>query len=306
MLKEIAIVTITVSNLTQVETAWQEHFDYQVADRGTVSAELSEYWQAGATEGQDYIIMQPANDAPVYIRFVADDAVADYTAMASTGWNATELLITDPDDLAARIRGKGFDVIGEPKDLWPAPDAPRALQAVGPGRELLYLTRNNQLAGSLGLDASRPAVERAFIMVLGGHSMQAFNDFYSGKLGLDELEANPFKITMISRANDLDMENNYLLAVVATAPGYLIELDEMPASVKARETQPGHLPPGVAIVGFKAVNLAGGLSWYSETRNLDEFPYDGRETGILQGPAGELIEVIEPEPGDWGLWPGQD
>jgi hypothetical protein len=293
MLKEIAIVTITVSNLAQVESAWQEHFDYQVAERGTISAELSEHWQADATRDQDYTIMQPANDAPVYIRFVNDEAVGAYTAMTSTGWNATELLVTDPDDLAARIRGKGFEVIGEPKDLWPAPDAPRAMQAVGAGRELLYLTRNSQLAGALGLDDSAPAVERAFIMVLGGHSMQAFQEFYSDKLGLEKFVANPFKITMISRANDLDIDSKYPLAVVSTAPGYLIELDEMPESIKARTVQAGHLPPGVAIVGFNATEFAEDLDWYSAPHSLDEFPYNGRQAGILRGPAGEFIEVIE-------------
>ena len=77
MLKEIAIVTITVSNLSQVESSWKEQFEYRVRDTGTVSAELADYWQADAMEGRDYVIMAPKNNAPVYIRFVEDEAVAD-------------------------------------------------------------------------------------------------------------------------------------------------------------------------------------------------------------------------------------
>ena len=72
MLKELALITITVANLAQVESAWQQEFDYQVADRGKISTELADYWDAEATAGADYVIMQPANEAPVYVRFIAD------------------------------------------------------------------------------------------------------------------------------------------------------------------------------------------------------------------------------------------
>ncbi|TDJ44764.1 MAG: hypothetical protein E2O50_02615 [Gammaproteobacteria bacterium] len=306
MLKEIAIVTIVVSNLGQVETAWKEHFNYAVEDRGTVSSELSEYWGAEKMTGHDYIVMQPANDAPVFIRFVEDAAAASYTPMTSHGWNATELLVKDPDTLEAGMQDSAFKVVGPSKDLWPAPDAPRAMQAIGPGNELVYLTRNNQAAEALGLDDTMPLAERPFIMVLGGPSMGELGEFYGGTL---ELRVDPpsfFKISMISKANNLDPEEVYPLSIVYTAPGYLIELDELPESVGPREVQPGHLPPGVAIVGFNAINLVEGLNWRSKPRALNDFPYNGREAGILIGPAGELIEVIEPELGDWGLWPGME
>ena len=78
MLKELALITITVANLAQVESAWQQEFDDQVADRGKISTELADYWDAEDTAGSDYVIMQPANEAPVYIRFVADPTVKHY------------------------------------------------------------------------------------------------------------------------------------------------------------------------------------------------------------------------------------
>ena len=64
MLKEIAIVTITVTNLAQVESAWNSFFGYEVADRGTVSADLAAHWNATAMAGLDYAVMQPAGAAP--------------------------------------------------------------------------------------------------------------------------------------------------------------------------------------------------------------------------------------------------
>jgi hypothetical protein len=297
MLKEIAIVTITVTNLAQVETAWKEHFGYRVKDQGTVSSELSVYLNASATEGQDYLVMQPKNEAPVYVRFIEDEAVIDYTPMTSYGWNATELLVSDPDALAAGMEQEdsAFKVVGPPKDLWPAPNAPRAMQAIGPGGELLYLTRNQQAAGALGLDETMPLAERPFIMVLGGPSMSELTEFYGGTLELMVDQPSFFKITMISKANNLDMETTYPLTIAYAAPGYLIELDELPEATGPREVEEGHLPPGVAIVSFNSDGINEEVDWVSEPQKLEEFPYNGRSAGIFRGPAGELIEVILPK-----------
>ncbi len=298
MLKELALITITVSNLAQVETAWQQHFDYQIADRGRVSTELAEYWDADAAAGSDYVIMQPFNDAPVYIRFVEDAAVSDYRPMTSYGWNATELLVSDPDKLAAGMAGSAFEIVGPPKDLWPAPDAPRAMQVAGPGHELVYLTKNNKAAAALQLDASMPLAERPFIMVLGGPSMTKMTEFYSGTLGLQADPPSAWKITMISRANDLNPDTVYPLAIVRTAPGYMIELDELPTTIGPRAVTAGHLPPGVAVVGFNSDGLDAQVEWISEPRTMDEFPYAGRKAGIFRGPAGELVEVNLPNDGE--------
>ena len=297
MLKEIALITIVVTNLAQVESAWTEFFGYEVSDRGEISEQLADLWNADDMTGHGFVTMVPANDASVYIRFVEDEATADYQPMTSHGWNATELLVRDTDAVATSLRESPFTIVGEPKDLWPAPDAPRAMQALGPGNELIYLTTNSQAAGALGLDESMPLVERAFIMVVGGPSMSELTEFYGGTL---ELRVDPpsfFKITMISRANDLDIETVYPLAIAYTAPGNLIELDELPASVGARPVADGHLPPGVAIVGFKGDAVSEELNWVSRPRVMQEAPYNGCKAGIIHGPAGELIEVILPGDG---------
>lgn len=293
MLKEIAIVTIIVTNLSQVQLAWQKHFGYGVADSGAVSTELAEVWDAGAMAGSPYVIMQPANQAPVYIRFVEDATAVGYTAMTTFGWNATEILVTDTDSLAETIAGPDFTIVGAPKDLWNAPNAPRAMQVIGPAGELLYLTSNSQATAALGLGADMPAVERAFIMVLGGPSMQDFADFYGSKLGLQVGEPMAFQLSTFSRINKLPADNKYPLALVNTAPGYMIEVDELPATLPPRKVLPGHLPPGIAIVGFHSDGSSAQLEWVSEPTALKEFPYNGRKVGLLRGPAGELLEVIQ-------------
>jgi hypothetical protein len=295
MLKEFALITITVTNLAQVESAWKEQFNYLTRDTGEVSEQLAEYWQAPDMAGSPYIVMQPRNQAKVYIRFVEDEQVASYKPMTSHGWNATELLATDVDQIALNMEGSAFEVIGAPKDLWPAPNAPRVMQAIGPGGELLYITRNFQAAGALGLDESQPLVERAFIMVLGGPSMDDLTTFYGSRLGLQIDDPTPFQITTISEANNLDPETTYPLAIAYTAPGYLLELDELPEAIGPREVVEGRLPPGVAIVGFNSDGISAEVDWVSEPRAIEDFPYRGRRAGILRGPTGELIEILLPK-----------
>lgn len=296
MLKEIAIVTIAVTNLGQVEESWRSHFDYETVAHGEVSTELATHWQAPAMAGDAFVLLRPPGDAPVYVRLIDAPDAADYQPMTSTGWNATELLVRDTDRVAAGMEDSAFEVIGAPRPLWDAPDAPRVMQALGAGNELLYLTTNQRAMQGLGLDDSMPLVERPFIMVAGGQSMADFRSFYVDTLGLMMSEPSPFRITMISKANDLPLDTTYPLSVINLSPGYLIEVDELPQGIGARKARADRLPPGIAVVSFTATEAIDNLPWVATPAPLQEFPYSGREAGLLRGPGGELIEVIfQPE-----------
>ena len=141
MLRYIAVVTLVVNQLSAVEEPYRLHLNYTAMHRGTVSAEQAALWAAPAMTGKPFVILGPASGEPVYLRFIEDQAAVMPAPGTSFGWNAAELLVTDPDRLAAELEGPAFRVIGEPRDLWAAPDAPRAMQAYGPAGELLYFTR---------------------------------------------------------------------------------------------------------------------------------------------------------------------
>ena len=293
MLKEIVIITITMANLNGMDVAYRDYLGYELIEHAAVSTELAALWSAPAMAGQPSMILQPSNEAPVYLRFVEDEPVADYAPMTSWGWNATEILVADPDGLADRLANSPFKVIGPPKDLWAAPDAPRALQALGPGNEVLYLTSNPRMERVFGLTANY-GIERVFIMVVGGPSMDALRGFYADTLGAPSEAATPFQISVIANANGLDPETTFPLAVAAIAPGYLIELDEYPPTIGARASNIGHLPSGIAVVAFTAEGLDPAKpDWRSAPRRMAEFPYDGRSVGVTVGPAGEWIELID-------------
>jgi len=289
VLKSIIIVTISVLHLGPVEDAYRSQLDYRPVERGAVSAETAVTWDARSMEGRGYLIMQPANRERVYLRFVENPTTEGHAAMTTHGWNATELLVTDPDTLAERLADSSFEIVGPPKDLWAAPNAPRAMQVIGPAGELLYLTRNHRFTVNTPVD-------RVFIMVLAGPSMAALDAWYSNRLGLDVGDPMPYAITMVSRALGLPMDTTYPLAIATVSPRFLIELDEYPPHVGARPVTDGFLPPGTSMVTFAVDDLAAlDLDWRAPPQTLAELPYAGRRTAVTVGPAGEWIELTESE-----------
>jgi hypothetical protein len=237
--------------------------------------------------GHDYLIMQPESGADVYVRFVEDTPTPDYMPLASHGWNATELLVTDPDALATRMQDSPFEVVGPPADLWAAPDAPRAMQAVGPGNEVLYLTRNNDFT-------INSPVDRVFIMVLGGQSLAERSDYYADKMGLSLGDPLQLPVPFMADIQGVAPDTLYRLRVAILSPQFLLELDEYPSGIERRSIKPGHLPPGTAMVSFTADNLdALDVDWRATPAAIQSFPYNGRRTGVTVGPAGEWLELIE-------------
>ncbi|MAF84759.1 MAG: hypothetical protein QGH93_10670 [Gammaproteobacteria bacterium] len=287
MLKSIIIVTISVLNLNSIEDAYHDHLGYTAVDQGELSAATTEIWNTGNMTGSKYLVMQPSSNEKVYLRFVENPTTEGHTAMTTHGWNSTELLVKDPDTLAEQLAGSPFTLIGPPKDLWPAPNAPRAMQVLGPANEVLYLTNNQNFEFSA-------IVDRVFISVLSGPSMTELADYYSNKLGLRVSEATPFKITVVANMQKMPADTTYPLAVATISERFLIELDEYPPSTSARPVTNGYLPPGTSMVTFEVEDLdALDVNWRAAPKTLDGLPYGGRRTAVTVGPAGEWIELIE-------------
>jgi hypothetical protein len=287
MLKSIVIVTISVLNLASVEDAYRDYLGYTAIEQGKISPEIAQVWDTTEMTNRDYLLMQPASREKVYLRFIENPATKNHAAMTTHGWNATELLVKDPDALAEQLAESPFAIIGPPKNLWAAPDAPRAMQVRGPADEVLYLTRNNKFS-------INTFVDRVFIMVVAGPSMTELDNYYAQKTGLVVGNATPFPISVVSRAQGLPPDTTYPLAIATVSQEFLIELDEYPASIKARPKEEGFLPAGTSMVSFEVADLdAFNIAWRAAPKILHERPYDGRRTAVTVGPAGEWLELIE-------------
>lgn len=293
MLTAIVAVTMTAPDLAVVERAYGDFLGYRVVDRGTLAVELAEAWGAPALAGRDFLLLQPESGAPVYLRVIRQDAVEGFAAMRTHGWNSNEILVEDTYAVHERLKDSPFRIIGEPKGLSVNPEV-IALQALGPAEELVYLTRIPPGKSLFNLGSARSFVDRTFIVVLGGPDMEAMRRFYSERLGMPVTAAMDSKITVLARAWELPVEQDFKLAIVQFPENFLIELDEYPPAATPRPRRPGELPPGMSMVSFTVRNLdAVDVEFLAPPRRIEAAPYDGRRTAVTLGAAGEYVELVE-------------
>lgn len=58
-MKLLRAATLTVSDLERSIANYAKYFDYSVVERGDVPADLAASWQAPASAGLPYAVMQP-------------------------------------------------------------------------------------------------------------------------------------------------------------------------------------------------------------------------------------------------------
>jgi catechol 2,3-dioxygenase-like lactoylglutathione lyase family enzyme len=292
MLSAIVAVTLLVPDVDAAAGAWQRTLGYETVERGQVLQETAGLWGAPALAGRDFALLQPASGEPVYVRMVESGA-APGPAMRSLGWNATEILVADPAQLAPRLERTPFHVIGPPAPLEFNP-AVTAMQALGPAGELLYFTRMPAGKSKFGLGSATSFVDRVFIVVLGVHDLRGTLDFYATKFGLPTTEPAPTRVDILADAWGLPRGHSFPIAIVRLPERFLIEVDEYPPGAADRPAASGELPAGMAMVSFDVDSLEPFLSrLVAPPAALRGLPYSGRRAGVLRGPSGEHIELIE-------------
>jgi catechol 2,3-dioxygenase-like lactoylglutathione lyase family enzyme len=293
MLTAIIAVTMTVPDLAVVERAYGDYLGYRVVERGQVAAELAGLWGAPALAGREFLLMQPASGAPVYLRVIRQEAHPGFAAMRTHGWNSNEILVEDTYAVHERLQDSPFRIIGEPKGLSMNPEV-IAMQALGPAEELVYLTRIPPGKSLFNLGSAQSFVDRTFIVVLGGPDMEAMRDFYASRLAMPVTKAMDSTISVLSKAWDLPADHPHRLAIVQFPENFLIELDEYPPAATPRPRREGELPPGMAMVSFSVKSLEGlDLEFVSPPRAVPSAPYGGRRVAVARGAAGEYLELVE-------------
>jgi catechol 2,3-dioxygenase-like lactoylglutathione lyase family enzyme len=295
LLSSIVAVTLVVPDPNSVAQAYVDTLEYRVVESGQVSKSVADAWAMPPLAGQRVVLMQPSSGEAVYLRLVEDTSTAR-PALRTLGWNATEILVEDPLTLESRLADSRFRVIGPPAPLDMNP-AVVAMQALGPAGELFYFTRIPPGKSKFNLGSAQSFVDRVFIVVLGVHDIRRTLDFYSETFGLPVTAPAPSRVAVLAQAWGMPADQAFPLAIVRLPERFLIEVDEYPAA--AEPALPGEtgLPGGMAMVSFSVPALEPFESQLlAAPRRLDDVPYAGRRVGILRGPSGELIELIESPP----------
>ncbi|MBV6416565.1 MAG: hypothetical protein CMLOHMNK_01159 [Steroidobacteraceae bacterium] len=293
MLDAIVAVTLSAPDLGATERAYTAQLGYRTIARGEVSRSLAAGWGARAMRGREYVLMQPSSGEPVYLRIVdADEPAPGYAPLKTFGWNANEILVEDPVQLAPLLR-EPFRIIGAPRPLDFNPDIV-AMQVTGPAGEVDYFTRIPPKGSVFDLGSAKSFVDRTFIVVAGGPDLDASRAFYRDVLGMPTTDPVETKIQVLQDAYGLPRDTTTRIGIVRLPASFLIELDQYPSAATKRPVRRGHLPPGIAMVTFAVKSFEGRkLPWKVKPAVRREPPYDGRRAGMVVGPAGEWVELVE-------------
>jgi len=293
MLGRISTVTINAPDLPAAAMAYERWLGYRIVEDGAIGRDVARTWGRPALAGQRTMLLEPASGAETYLRFVQGPAYPGYEPLACVGWNAAEIIVQDVDALADRLAGSPFEIIGAPADL-SFTDKIRAMQVVGPAREVLYLTQIKEPLAAFDTPGAGSFVDRVFIVILGGTSLDALQDYYHARFGVARAAVMPSVVSVLSARYGLPRDYRHPIAALPVAGQCYIEADEMPPAAAARPCIPGQLPPGIALVSFEIGTLPAELpSALARAQPLPGLPYGGRRARTCVGATGELIELIE-------------
>lgn len=288
MLGSITCVTIGAPDLGAVEAAYCDYLGYRVAQWSKLGRETCEAWGCEKLEDAPCLLLAPEASDDFVFRFVEQPRDPDYVPLTTWGWNAAEIIVRDVDTLAAELADSPYEIIGEPANLSFTDDI-RAMQVTGPGGEVLYLTEIKRPVPGLDTPTARSAVDRTFIVILGGRSMEALQDFYHERFGVPRAAVMESRITLASLAFGLPRETRYPIAALALADQSFIEADELPELAGPRKTTDGYLPPGIAMVSF-LVHADGAARDRPKGLPLPEW-FSG-SVSYARGSGGELLELL--------------
>ena len=289
----IACVTVRTPSLAATEAAYEEFLHYRVVSRKPVSRFQAELWGVASLAGTPALLMAPAAATDFIFRFIELPAEPGYRAFRRHGWHAAELIVARVDVLAEQLRNSPFEIVSPPLDLSFCPDI-RAMQIRGPGGEILYLTEFKKPVPGLDSPPARCAVDRTFIVIVGGSSLDAMQGYFSTAFGVPKTPAMESRVQTMALEFGLSREHRFRIAALPLIDRCYIEADEMPANAQQLPRDQQELPAGIAMVSFfaqaSAVEQAGGSPL---NLPMDGPPYAGASSvACVRGAAGELLELI--------------
>lgn len=286
-LRSVRAVTWTVPDHAASEQAFNRYLGYRTVLRGEVDTRLAESWGVPEVAGSPFAVLEPASGRAVYVRLIESPPTDGYAPLMTYGWNAAEFHVQDVHGLHESLSDSPFEIIGPPRDLLDN-GAVLAMQVMGPGQELLYLTELRHAGLQSTFGRAEAPVDRLFIAVLGVADQARTVAFYE-PMAQRINRRRRFRITRLAIAHGLDPETaRFDIASAVMRDAFRIETDAYPDSAVKRPRRAGRLPAGLAMV---SVVVDGAQAPMQSTRR-NEVPYHGAGMQLIQGPDGEWLEVL--------------
>lgn len=284
----------TVPDLACALAAYQGVLELEPVEQGLLPADVAASWGCPANEGSRYAVLRPSSGAPCWFRLVEQPDHPDFKPTTTYGWAAFETTVEDvwrwPDVLPEDL----FTIVGPPKKLENIEPAFIPMQALGTGKEMIYL---NQVLGDLpdiDLPQAAAPVDRIFIVVLATPSREDSVAWFCERLGLRRGEDYTLPYSMINDAFGMPPETQTTITMVSHARMPIVEVDDYPSAATVRARHEGMLPPGNAMVTLAVESLdACSAEWIKPPTSRDGALYEGRRAATAIGAGGELVECVE-------------
>jgi hypothetical protein len=283
---------VRTPSLPATEAAYSRFLGYRVVGRQPVSEAQARLWNLSGLAGTRALLMAPEAGSDFVFRFIELPTDTTYRAFRRHGWQAAELIVERVDPLAERLRDSPFEIVAPPMDLSFCPDI-RAMQVRGPGGEILYLTEFKKPVAGLDAPPARSAVDRTFIVIVGGESLAEMQEYFAREFGVPKTPAMESRVQTMALEFSLSREHRFRIAALPLLESCYIEADEMPAEAERLPARLHDLPAGIAMVSFH-LKLATGVPGSARTLPPGGGPPYSGASGVscVRGAGGELLELI--------------
>lgn len=272
MITSLAGATVVTPDLDAAIAAYRDYLGYRGAPPELVGDARAQAWCTPQAAPARMVELRPESGERRFIRLVEGMPAAGFTPLMSLGWTAIEIVVRDLAAVADRLADSPFSIIGPPTVLdFDFTDKISAMQVVGPGGEVLYLTQIDGEIPGFDLPVAGSMIGQMFIMVLAARSLEAGAATYAA-LGRSAGPAIAARIDILSAAHDLPRDHRHSLTTVELGDRNFLEIDAFPPATGPRPVSTIGLPSGIAMVA---------LAVDTET-----------ETGMMTGAAGEWIERV--------------
>ena len=250
MICSLAGATVVVPDLDLAIAAYRDFLGYVGPAPGLVGVQLAEAWGVAKAGEARMAVLRPASGEPRFLRLVEGRADPSFAPLRTLGWTAIEIVVEDLAASAERLSDSPFRIIGAPAVLdFDFTDALSAMQVVGPGGEILYLTQIDAEIPGFDLPRAHCAVGQMFITVLAAGDLAEATSFYAaaGRPAGPVFEA---RIEILTEAYGLPAGQRHRLTTIALGDNSLIEVDAFPKAAAIRPMSDIGLPSGIAMVSF--------------------------------------------------------
>ena len=282
--------TLLTSDIQKASAHYQSGMGYTLAREEQVTQQLCDLWRTPRLLGNPMQLFSGDNEHQ-WLRLIEDKNCAATLPLKTQGWMALEVNVANVDIIHQDIDKSAFTIIGEPAYLQIS-DAIKAMQVIGPCNEVSYITQIDKPVPPFSLPMTTARLGSLFIPVLCTQDRDASLAFYEALNQFSGLKFDT-KVTVLNNAWGHDIEHQYPVATLQLAGNCLFEIDEV-CEASPLTRNPGSLPSGISMITCMVDDVSRIARHYKvPLSHIENAYYPSTKVIMLNGPAGELIELVE-------------